>query len=457
MSIRIEDGPHPGQRRRRILSLLLVCSVAGFVLASQDGKATRGDAPLAPSSLAAEEAPEALVESMALAAQQASVDTIPIPEASPWITVEVQRGQTFSTLIEANGMPRPDWLEVLALKGDTERLKRLRVGDKLYLRQGDDGRLEELVFDLDELRTLQIRRIDGKLEAITLTAELERQEQVAFGMIRSSLFAAGAEAGLSDRLIMELAEIFGYDLDFALDLRQGDYFTVVYETLYRNGERLREGRILAAEFVNQGRSLQAFRHEDRDGVGSYYRANGEALRTAFRRNPLDVVRISSHFNLQRRHPILNTIRAHRGVDYAAPTGTPIRATGDGRVEFMGVKGGYGRTVVLKHGRNTETLYAHLSRFRDGLRVGQRVSQGQVIGYVGMTGLATAPHLHYEFRVNGVHKNPMTVPLPRANPLSRSELAQWQPRVQAWIAQMDQVAQKQLAQNRATATEDRQTR
>lgn len=438
------------RRKRRLHRPLLIaalCLIVGAALISQDGTASKASSRIVttvPSDAILQDHSQAAADAGEAALQAAAADVINVPQASAWKSLEVQRGQTFSTLLEGEGMPKGDWVAVLALGGDTDRLKRLKVGDVLHFRMSDDNRLDELTYEFDELRTLQIRRIDGTLEAITLTADLERRVTQAHAAIDSSLFASGIEAGLSNRLIMEMAEVFSYDIDFALDLRRGDRFAVVYEELYKNGEKLRDGNILAAEFINQNRRLQALRHEDSEGRGAYYNAKGESLRTAFKRTPLDFARISSHFNPNRRHPILNTIRAHRGVDYAAASGTPIRATGHGKVAFVGVKSGYGRTVILKHGSAYETLYAHMSRFRSGLRAGQAVSQGQVIGYVGASGLATAPHLHYEFRVNGVHKNPVTVPLPRANPLSRSELAAWQPRAQQWIAQLDEMMQPAVA-------------
>jgi murein DD-endopeptidase MepM/ murein hydrolase activator NlpD len=363
--------------------------------------------------------------------------------SSEWIEVTVKSGQTFSTVVEGLGMPRSDWAAVLALKGDASRLSRIRVGDTLRFKV-KNNRLAGMEYALDELTTLQISRNDVGLQAATQTASVEHRQTFASGQIDSSLFASGLEAGLSNRLIMEMAEIFGYQIDFALELRRGDRFTVVYEELYKDGKRLREGRILAAEFVNQNRQLQAFRHEDSDGRGAYYTAKGDALKTGFRRTPLDFARISSPFNPNRRHPVLNTIRAHKGVDYGASTGTPIRATGDGRIKHRGVMGGYGQTVVVQHNGGIDTLYAHMSRYRSGLKVGSRVSQGQVIGYVGSTGLATGPHLHYEFRVNGVHKNPVTVALPRATPLQASQIAKWSPQVQGWLAELEQINKRQLA-------------
>lgn len=380
------------------------------------------------------------------AAIQAAVsDSLPVPPPSPWLTVVVQRGHTLSTIFDAEGLAPAEWMELVALSTDAARLKQLKVGEKISLRKNAEQKLEELTYELDEQHTLQVRRnAEGQLEALTLAAEMERRNTQASGIIDSSLFVAGQKAGLSNRLVMELAELFGYDIDFALDLREGDRFSVVYDEIYRNGERLRDGSILAAEFANQGRIYRAMRYVDGEGRVAYYTPEGESLRKAFIRTPVDFARVSSGFNLKRRHPILNTIRAHKGVDYAAATGTPIKATGDGRVEFIGVKGGYGRVVVLKHGAQHTTLYAHMSRYRSGLKVGDRVKQGQVIGYVGASGLATAPHLHYEFRVGGLHKNPMTVPLPRSNPLPRSVVAQWRSENAAVIAQLDTLSGAQIA-------------
>jgi murein DD-endopeptidase MepM/ murein hydrolase activator NlpD len=229
------------------------------------------------------------------------------------------------------------------------------------------------------------------------------------------LFEAGLKAGISDAVTMDMAGIFQWDIDFIQDVRLGDEFTVIYEELWRDGVKLRNGEIVAAEFINQGKSYRAARYRDGDGRASYFTPEGRSVRRAFIRAPVDFTRISSNFNPNRRHPVLNTIRAHRGVDYAAPTGTPIRAAGDGKVIFRGVQGGYGNAVVLQHGGNITTLYGHMSRFGNA-RVGARVRQGDVIGYVGKSGLATGPHLHYEYRVNGTHRNPRTVPLPPADPV-----------------------------------------
>ena len=220
---------------------------------------------------------------------------------------------------------------------------------------------------------------------------------------------------------MKVAEVFEYDIDFVRDIGQGDEFALVYEELWRDGTKLGEGDVLAAEFVNRGARYTAIRYQESDDSRpEYYNHDGQPMRKAFVRAPVSFTRISSNFNPRRRHPILNQIRAHQGVDYAAPKGTPVKASGDGKIIFRGWKGGYGNTIILQHGGNVTTLYGHLSRF-DKRGYGSRVRQGDVIGYVGATGLATAPHLHYEYRKNGRHLNPRTVILPNAEPLRPQEL------------------------------------
>ncbi|MGH8482504.1 MAG: peptidoglycan DD-metalloendopeptidase family protein [Nevskiaceae bacterium] len=392
---------------------------------------------------AAPVAPAQAAESIGLAA-----DAIPLelatPAASPWVSVTVKAGDTLSRIFDAQGLPVADWVQLVRLGGDSQRLKRLRSGDVLHLRKGPEG-LQELTYALDETRTLQVSRTDAGFESIVLAAEIERRPTYAMGRITNSLYESGVAAGLPDKLIIELADIFGYDIDFVQDIRVGDRYTVIYEDLYKDGKKLRAGDILAAEFVNQGQSLRAVRYTDPQGNAGYYAAGGQSLRKAFLRTPLDVFRVSSNFSRGRFHPVLNRIRAHLGTDYAAPTGTPIRVTGDGRVTFMGSKGGYGRAVVVKHGSSYETLYAHMSRYRSGLRPGSRVQQGQVIGYVGRTGLATGPHLHYEFRVNGAHRDPRKVNLPRASALPRQHVEHFKASSAPLLAQLDALNRSQVAQ------------
>ncbi|ROH93366.1 peptidase M23 [Stagnimonas aquatica] len=430
-------GASPARPQRRRLGLVAVLGLsvtAGLIqLGVREGSAVAGNSQPDSSGLHQNLAASALETNSAAGGQggadfdgiiQTAVkDALTVPEASQWTTVSVKSGQSLSVIFDALGLAHDEVFSLLSLGGEVQRLKKLNAGDELHIRVADD-RLEGLTYALDERRTLEVRRGDHGLEAVTLTAEIERHSTEVAGEIRDSLFLDGRRAKLSDRLIMELADIFGYDIDFAQDLHPGDRFAVVYDQLYKGNKKLRDGDILAAEFTNQGRKLRAVRFTTPDGNTAYYTPQGQSLRKAFIRTPVDFARISSPFNLRRLHPILHTIRAHKGTDYAAGTGTPIKATGDGKISFQGKKSGYGNVVMIKHGSGVETLYAHMSRFRSGLSVGSRVRQGQVIGYVGNSGLATAPHLHYEFRIDGIHKNPMTVPLPRANPVDPRYMARF---------------------------------
>jgi murein DD-endopeptidase MepM/ murein hydrolase activator NlpD len=260
--------------------------------------------------------------------------------------------------------------------------------------------------------------------------------RTATATIDSSLFEAAEAAGMSDTVALKLANVFAWDIDFVLDIREGDTFTAVYEQIYQDGKYLRDGEVLAAEFVNSGKVYRAVRFAPGDSGGaSYYTPDGLALRKAFLRTPVEFTRVSSGFNPHRLHPILNTIRGHMGTDYAAPTGTPVHAASDGRVSFAGQRGGYGNALVLAHSNSVSTLYGHMSRFAKHIRVGTRVQQGDVIGYVGMTGLATGPHLHYEYLVNGVHKNPQTVRLPGAEPLPVVDLQRFHSQTAPLLAEL----------------------
>jgi murein DD-endopeptidase MepM/ murein hydrolase activator NlpD len=434
----------PAERRprsaHRIVLAATVCVVGLATLVSRESSAKRQTVE----PLISEEVAVAEAVAYEHAIQAAMADPLVVPTASEWNTVRVQPGQTLSTVFESEGLAPEQWMSILDLGADARQLKRIKAGDAIEMRKSGDE-LQELRYALDETRTLHVRRVEDRFESNTLTAELERSTRSITGTIDSSLFVAGQRAGLPVRMVMELAELFRYDIDFALDLRDGDRFTVVVEEIFKDGVKLRDGDMLAAEFVNQGKVHRAVRFKDSEGRSAFYTPEGQSLRKAFFRTPLDVVRITSHFNLRRRHPILNTIRAHKGTDYAAASGTPIKATGEGKVVFQGVKGGYGRVVILQHGSQYETLYAHLSRYRAGLKVGSRVKQGQVIGYVGSSGLATAPHLHYEFRVNGLHKNPVNIVMPRANPIARSQMASFRAQVTPLIAQIESSRTPRVAQ------------
>ena len=243
---------------------------------------------------------------------------------------------------------------------------------------------------------------------------------------------------------MRLVAIFGWDIDFALDIRKGDSFTILYEEQYKNGVKVAEGPIIAAEFINQGKAIRAIRYSENNERNDYYDANGDAMRKAFLRTPVDFFsRISSRFSLGRKHPVLNKIRAHKGVDYAAATGTPVRATGDGVIVFAGKNGGFGRTIKLKHGGTYSTVYAHLRRIAKNIRRGKKVKQGQIIGYVGQSGLATGPHLHYEFQIHGVHRNPLTVKLPKVKAIAKENLTEFKKTIVPILAELDRITGKNI--------------
>jgi murein DD-endopeptidase MepM/ murein hydrolase activator NlpD len=332
----------------------------------------------------------------------------------------VKRGDTLEMLFRRNGLSLTDLAAMVALPDASVALKILKPGDRLEVAHRD-GQILSLRREIDDFKILSIARDESGFATNMIAREVDVRIASGHGEIQSSLFEAGTAAGISDRTIMDMAGIFEWDVDFIQDVREGDAFTVIYEEIWRDGVKLRDGQIVAAEFVNQGKAFRAARFSDATGRAGYYTPEGRSVRKAFIRAPLNFTRISSGFNPNRKHPVLNTIRAHRGVDYAAPTGTQVRAAGDGKVLFRGVQGGYGNTIILQHGSNITTLYGHLSRFGSA-RTGARVTQGDVIGYVGSSGLATGPHLHYEYRVNGVHRNPRTVALPPADPIAVEQQA-----------------------------------
>jgi murein DD-endopeptidase MepM/ murein hydrolase activator NlpD len=360
---------------------------------------------------------------------------------SAWQVVRVQSGQTLGAVFEQMGVPASVMHRVLE-QPSARTLSRLRAGAEIAFDLGHDGQLRGLRFERDEAARVELSLADGKIEERVIERPLERRVMVASGEITSSLYAAGAKAGLSNAAINQMANAFSYDIDFTQDLRDGDRFQVVYEEIWRDGERLRSGGVVAASFVNRGKEFTALRYQ-RNGKDEYFDLSGRPLKKSFMRMPIEFARISSRFNPRRKHPVLGTVRAHKGVDYAAGTGTPIMAAGDARVSFVGWQNGYGRTVVLDHGNGTTTLYGHMSRFGK-YKTGSRVSQGAIIGYVGMTGLASGPHLHYEFRVKGVHRDPLTVTMPKPDPLAGAELARFRAATAPAMAQLKRVEGVRLA-------------
>jgi murein DD-endopeptidase MepM/ murein hydrolase activator NlpD len=347
----------------------------------------------------------------------------------------IRRGDTIGSVLARLGVDDPQAQAFLTTDPAARPLYQLRPGRPLRVATDGAGALLELRFLTAAGDLLTVARNGSTLTATSMPAPVEVRWSLAAGEIRSSLFAAADAAGLPDAITLQLADVFGAELDFYKDLQRGDRFAVVYETRSVEGEPLGPGRIIAAAFENHGKTFQAFLFRDSEGHENYYAADGAALRRAFLRSPMEFSRITSGFSNARFHPILLTWRAHRGVDYAAPTGTAVRATGNGVVAFAGRQGGYGNVIIVKHQGAFSTLYAHLSRFATRLRSGTRVAQGEVIGYVGQTGWATGPHLHYEFRVADVQRNPLTVVLPGGEPLPAAQRSAFATRIEPAVAQL----------------------
>lgn len=360
---------------------------------------------------------------------------------SDWQTVRVASGQTLGSLFADLGLPASTMHRVLEVPEAQQMASRLQVGSELAFEIGADGELKGLRFDHGDTQRVRLAVSEDGIERELIERPFERRVMVAGGSITSSLFADGAKAGLGQGVMNDMVRALQFDIDFAQDIRAGDTFQIVYEELWREGERVRDGGVVAVNFVNQGRTFTAVRFE-RDGKAEFFDLEGRPLRKSFMRTPIEFARLTSGFGA-RRHPILGRMRMHNGVDYAAPVGTPIFAAGDGRVRFAGWQGGYGRTVVLDHGNGITTLYAHMSRLGP-YRVGQRVRQGTTIGFVGASGMATGPHLHYEFRVNGVHRNPLTVTMPKPEPLTGPVLAEFRRATAPALAQLKRVEGFQLA-------------
>ena len=345
-------------------------------------------------------------------------------EQATWTEHTIASGDSLARIFDGQGLDAGLLHRIVNSSKEAGSLARIRPGQTLRFQFDENHELTALELQRNRVESLRTAIADDEIEVQQISKAVERQVGSAAGVIESSLFLDGQKAGLSDSLIMQLATIFGWDIDFALEIRAGDQFRVLYEEQYLEGEKLRDGPILAAEFTNRGKTYTAVSYEDRNGEIGYFDADGHSKRRAFIRSPIKFARVSSRYNPKRWHPVLKRWRSHKGVDYAAPRGTAIRATGDGRVVHRGNKGGYGKTVIVEHAGKYTTLYAHLSKYSKRAKRGNRVKQGQVIGYVGSSGLATGPHLHYEFRVHGKHRDPLRVKLPKSLSLPKSEIAKF---------------------------------
>lgn len=341
-------------------------------------------------------------------------------------SVEVKSGDSLSKVLSPEGISAQDIYKVSLADKKQKTLLQMRPGQTInFTKNETTGELTQLTLILNRLDSVTFERDNDKFNRTETSKTPEIVQAYKEAEINNSLFVDGLKAGIDQPLLIELANIFGWDIDFALDIRKGDSLSILYEENFLDGEKIGHGNIIAAQFINNGRTYQAIRFKTEKGA-SYYTPDGLAMRKAFIRTPVDFTRISSKFNPNRLHPIFKTSRPHRGVDYAAASGTPVKAAGDGKISFAGKQNGYGNVVIIDHGKGYQTLYAHLKGFARGTKRGARVQQGKIIAYVGQTGWATGPHLHYEFRINGTHKNPVTVKLPNDDPMPKNDLKKYLP-------------------------------
>ena len=355
----------------------------------------------------------------------------------------VEKGENLSLIFEKYKVSLNNTYQIFK-KDKSNEIKNILPNDRLeFLSTG--GKLQEILIHKGPLLSYHIE-LSPKIIIKRSDKKPELINSFKTGLIESSFYLAGLNNDIPESVIMDLAYIFGWDIDFVFDIRAGDRFKILYETPFVDGQQIENGSILFAEFYNQNNRYTAIRHKGKNKKWEYFNENGGSLEKAFLRAPLDFAYVSSHFNPNRRHPILNTIRAHNGVDYAAKRGTPIRSTGEGVIQFVGWKSGYGRTIVIRHGGEITTLYAHLDKYHPSISKGMKISQGQTIGYVGDSGLATAPHLHYEFRIGEKRTDPLKVPLPSASPIDKSNMDQFQVLRNNYIDLADQLLSKDPNEN-----------
>ena len=376
--------------------------------------------------------------------EPADADIVSAEALVNWEAVKVKSGQTLDGIFRQQGYSIQTLHQILALNGETKGLTKIRPGDIFDFQRDANGEFLRMRYALDEGRYLLVNKEGETLSVYVQEREIVAEVAEAEGVIDSSLFLAAKKAGLGDAMIMKLANIFGWDIDFVLDIREGDHFMLVYEKLYREGEFLRDGRILAATFINQGERYQAIWFEQGE-VADYFAPDGRNMRKAFLRAPLNFAYISSGFNPRRMHPVLRRVRPHNGIDYYAPPGTPVYSAGDGTVIQSAYSRANGHHVFVKHANSIVTKYLHFTKRT--VKKGQKVKQGQTIGTVGSTGLATGPHLHYEFVVNGVHRNPRTVPLPKVEPLEGSLLSAFQQQAAPMLTHLSRLESASLYASR----------
>lgn len=429
------NSPRPALRRVRRRYWLLLAAAAAAGIAFQFLNAPAAVADHGPGALAS-----------------ATRDTSAAPALPSETTAnfKVAAGDTVATLFARRDLSTTDLAAIMDLHMAAVRLKHILPGDVIHVTYTPDAHIQRLRMEYDDAHSLEVTRQGSSFVARLKEIPITVTDAYAQGVIENSLFDSASRAGLSDATTMELIQLFGWDIDFAHDIQNGDRFSVIYEKLQRQGQTITNGPILAADFDTGHKDYRVVRYTDPAGTTGYYTPDGRSVRKTLMRAPVSYTRISSGFSLHRMHPILGFTRAHQGVDYAAPSGTPIMAAGDGRIVFEGYKGGYGKCIVIDHGGGYSTLYAHMSRFRRGTHYGLHVKQAQVIGYVGMTGLATGPHLHFEVRINGVPRNPRTVKLPSAAPVPTQYLADFHNASANLLAQLTSTDSTRLASAAGTS-------
>ena len=430
--IRVLSEKHLTLTKSRLRWLILLSSIPLFGMVAAFG--------IAPNT-SFEELP---VEQVVLRLEVPEVSPAADPDMTFWRQERIERGDTLATLLSRLGVNNQEAASFLRDVRDVKPMHQLISGKTIHVQTTAAGDLLVLRYFPGGSEQLVMEKNGSSFRMSEQPAKLETHIQMKSGVIHSSLFAAIDNAGVPDSVATQIVDILASEIDFHRDLRKGDRFTVVYDSLYGNGEPARPGRVLAVEFINQGTPHRALYFAAENGESGYFTPDGKNLRKAFLRSPLEFSRISSGFSSARFHPILKTWRAHNGIDYAAPTGTRVKAAADGTVAFSGWQGGYGNVVILQHNGGYSTVYGHLSVFAKGLRMGQRVSQGDVIGQVGATGMATGPHLHYEFRFNGVQRDPTKVAMPAANPVSPKHLPAFYEYTKSSMARLDMLRGTSLA-------------
>ena len=359
-----------------------------------------------------------------------------------WVHIKVERGDNLAQLFQKFNLPPAELQKIVDLGDDVASLRKIMPGQELSLQLDELGGLIAIKYQKNAFETLLVNRVGNGFSSHWQKTEPEKvisYETATITKLNPSLYQAGKAAGLSDNIIMKLSDIYQWDISFALDLRTGDSFSLIYEEMFVDGKKVKEGNIIAASFVNVGKIYKAVRYTDLAGRSGYYTPTGHSMRKAFIRDPVHFSYVSSSFNLRRLHPIHKSVMPHRGIDYAAKQGTPVVASGDGRITVRRQNKSSGRYIVIRHGENYTTKYLHLSAFARGIKPGAKVKQGQTIGYVGSSGWATGPHLHYEFLVGDVHRNPKTVKLPQANPVAKEEMQRFQNNALPVLAQLDVLA------------------